>query len=164
MVVPMALTGFINTTLNSIGEEKKVFLSFLLSAAVLVALILVLPKYIGIYALSVAECAFYIVQFVFGLILLLKKKACGAVFRPAALTMFSAFPVAFIMKAVARVCENFTDSLFVGTLVAGAIGSVAYILLLLLFRPVPRITAILCRLRRKKSASPRFLRRSHAAK
>ena len=170
MVVPMALSGFINTTLNSIGEEKKVFLSFLVSAALLVVEILVLPRYIGIYALSVAACSFYTVQFVFGLVLLLKKKACGAVFRPAALTMFSAFPVAFIMKAVARVCAMFTDSLLLATFPAAAMGSGAYILLLLLFRPAPRISAILCRLRRKKKpsvkppAASRLLRRSNAVK
>ena len=144
MVLPVALSGLINTTLNSLGQEKSVFRIFAGAAVVLVAEILLLPKYIGIYALSVAECSFYILQFIPGVFLLFKKKVCSdKIFRPAVVAMLIAFPVALIMKIIYLLFTNITESLFLRVGVAGSAGIICYILLLLVFKPIPHLSAFL---------------------
>ena len=143
MVLPAALSGLINTTLNSLGEEKKVFAAFGLSAVVLVAEIILLPKYLGIYALAVAESSFYLLQFTLGFVLLFKKKACGAnVFRPALTTMLIAFPTVLSIKLIDLLCAKLTSSLLLRAGFATLAGGAVYLLLLIVFRPIPSIKAI----------------------
>ena len=158
MVIPVALSGLINTTLNSLGEEKKVFLAFCVSAVVLVVGIILLPKYIGIYALAVAETGFYLLQFIFGMILLHKKQACGkAFFRPALTIMLIAFPCILVMKCADLLVAEKVSLLFRATFVS-LLGGGIYILLLLILRPIPSIKAVLIKFSQRK-----ITRRSHSS-
>ncbi len=160
MVIPVALTGLINTTLNSLGEEKKVFFAFALSAVFLIAEILLLPKYIGIYALSVAESTFYLSQFIFGMVFLLKKEALsGSSFRPALSIMLIAFPTMLSMKIADKICES--GSLFLRAALVSTVGAATYALLLFLFRPIPNVKAILFR---NKTKPKKIKRRSHSSR
>ena len=159
MVIPVALSGLINTTLNSLGEEKKVFLSFLISSAVLIAEVLLLPKYIGIYALAVAESSFYLLQFILGMILLYKRHACGkSFFRPALTVMLSAFPCITVMK-IADVLVAGKVSLLFRTAFVSLLGIAIYALLLILFKPIPNIKTVFFRFfPKRRSRGVRALR------
>lgn len=162
MVIPVALTGLINTTLNSLGEEKKVFFAFAVSAVFLIAEILILPKYIGIYALSVAESTFYLSQFIFGMVFLIKKEALsGSSFRPAVSIMLIAFPTMLSMKIADKLCEG--GALLLRAAIASTVGAATYCLLLFLFRPIPNVTAILFCKKAKQKEIKRHSRSSHAA-
>ena len=136
MVIPVALSGLINTTLNSLGEEKKVFIAFAISAVALIVEILLLPKYIGIYALAVAESSFYLLQFIIGIVVLYKKKACGRTFfRPALIIMLFAFPCIAVMKAADMLVADRVSLLF-RTAFVSLLGGGIYLLLLIVFQPI----------------------------
>ncbi len=149
MVIPAALSGLLNTTLNSLGEEKKVFFSFLVSSVLLVLSVLFLPRFIGIYALSVGECAFHLCEFVFGMVFLWKKGGYdGRIFKPAAITMAFAFPTAL----AAKLTLNLTEKANLGVFLCAAIPTLAamlfYLGLIAVFKPIPHLKTLL--LRRKK--------------
>ena len=151
MVVPAALSGLINTTLNSLGEEKKVFLSFSLSSALLILCVIFLPRYIGIYALSIGECAFYLTDFILGMCFLWKRGGySAAIFKPAAIMMTLAFPTALS----AKLCQLLLPAkgIFLRTALPTIVGCLVYLLLLLLFKPIPEIRTMILKnpLKRKK--------------
>lgn len=146
MMIPAALSGLINTTLNSLGEEKKVFCAFLIAAAVLIAEILVLPRYLGVYALAVGECSFNTITFVMGLCFLWRKKAFSArIFRPAVETMLFAFPTALITQLTFMLCEKAAFPLLISGGTATIVGCVFYFGLLVVFKPVKNLKAIVLR-------------------
>ena len=156
MVIPAALSGFINTTLNSLGEERKVFGGFLLSSLFLILAVLFLPKRIGIYALSVGECAFHVCSFLFGMILLSKKEVLSAkLFKPAALIIFFAFPTAFVIRLFSLLSERWGLGIFLKTTIPTAGGILVYFLLLLLFKPLPNVKALLLRSEKKRGRRQR---------
>ena len=161
MVIPAALSGFINTTLNSLGEERKVFLSFLLSSALLIICVLLLPYRIGIYALAVGECAFHLADFILGMIFLSKKQALSAsVFKPAAITLSLAFPTALAIKGLLLLTTQMGAGIFLRSAVPTIGGILIYSLLLMIFKPVPNLTALIFRKRQRQNKKPPQSRRS----
>ena len=54
VILPMGLSQITSSILNSLGHEKSSFVYFMISSAVVVALICVLPYIVGIYAMLVA--------------------------------------------------------------------------------------------------------------
>ena len=156
MVVPAALSGLIDTTLNSLGEEKKVFLIFLIASCFLIASVFVLPRFIGIYALSVGECAFHLCQFALGMAVLWKKRGYdGHIFKPAALTMTFAFPTALAAKLVLNLMETLHAGILFRAAVPTGIGFVVYATLMIVFKPLPSLNAFFClwKKRKKKQAT-----------
>jgi len=148
MVIPAALSGFINTTLNSLGEERKVFVSFFLSSAFLILSVLFLPKYIGTYALAVGECAFHLVDFILGMVFLARKQALPpSLFRPSAITLSLAFPTALFVKILFVFTTKIGAGSFLSAAVATAGGTLIYYALLLAFKPIPNLTALIFRRR-----------------
>lgn len=146
MMIPAALSGLINTTLNSLGEEKTVFFAFVIAAALLIAEILILPRYIGVYALAVGECTFNTVTFIMGLCFLWRKKAFTAkIFRPAVGSMLFAFPTALMTKLTFMLCEKVALPLFLSGALATLFGCGFYFGLLLVFKPVKNLKAIILR-------------------
>ena len=146
MVIPAALSGFINTTLNSLGEERKVFLSFFLSALFLILSVLFLPRHLGIYALAVGECAFYLVNFIIGMVFLSKKQVLpSTLFKPAALTLTLAFPTALAIKGFSLLSDKMQTGIFLKAAIPTVGGVLVYLLFLLLFKPIPNLTAFLFR-------------------
>ena len=149
MVIPAALSGLLNTTLNSLGEERKVFLSFLLSSVFLIASVLLLPKYVGIYALSIGECAFHVTSFVLGMVLLWKRGGYdAAVFKPSAITLLFSFPTVLVMKLFYMLMEKFGLLLFWKVGISFVVGSFFYLGLVLAFKPIPAFQALF--LKKKK--------------
>ncbi|HCU56121.1 MAG TPA: hypothetical protein DIC18_02160 [Clostridiales bacterium] len=143
MVIPAALSGLINTTLNSLGEERKVFFSFLISSLLLILSVLFLPKYIGIYALAVGECAFHVAEFMFGMYFLWKKGGyTGAIFRPAAITMSFSFPTALAAKCAHLFSQSIGCGIIVQAAFATITGIAAYLSCIFLFKPIPGLKAI----------------------
>jgi len=154
MVIPAALSGLLNTTLNSLGEERKVFLSFLISALFLVLSVLILPRFIGIYALSVGECGFHLINFVFGMVFLWKKRAYdGRIFRPAAITMALSFPTALLVKLSYLPLSKWGSGVFLRAAFPTLVGILVYAGLLLVFRPIPDLKAVLLRHNKKRAPS-----------
>lgn len=146
MMIPAALSGLINTTLNSLGEEKKVFFAFVVAAVALIAEILLLPRYLGVYALAVGECTFNTITFVMGLCFLYRKNAFSArIFRPALCSMLFAFPTALITKLTFSLCEKAAFPLLISSASATLIGCLFYFGLLIVFKPVRDLRAILLR-------------------
>ena len=144
MVIPAALSGLINTTLNSLGEEKKVFVSFLISSSLLILSVLFLPRYLGIYALSIGECAFHLCDFILGMCFLWRKRGySAAIFKPAAITMSLAFPTALVVKLChIPLCES-GRGIFLRTALPTLAGCLVYLALLLLFKPIPEIRTMI---------------------
>lgn len=156
MVVPAALSGLLNTTLNSLGEEKKVFAVFLISSLFLILSVLFLPRYIGIYALAVGECAFNLCEFILGMILLWRKGGYDArIFKPAAITITFAFPTALAAKMSLLLIEKTEGGIFLRAAVPTIAALTFYVGLILAFKPIPQLKAMLLRKKKKeKKASP----------
>lgn len=160
MVIPAAMSGFINTTLNSLGAERKVFLSFFVSSAFLILSVLFLPKYIGIYALAVGECAFHLVNFILGMAFLSKKQVLSAtLFRPAVVTLSLAFPTALTVKMLYLVMNKIGAGIFLTAAVPSMGGILLYYLLLLAFKPIPNLTALIFRKNAKSYGKKRLCRK-----
>ena len=160
MVIPAALSGFINTTLNSLGEERKVFVSFFVSSVFLILSVLFLPRYIGIYALAVGECAFHLVSFILGMFFLARKQALPTtLFRPVAITLSLAFPCALVVKLLFIITKKIGARSFFIAAVPTVGGALFYCLLLVIFKPIPNLTALIFRKRARSKG-----RKAHSRK
>ena len=145
----------LNTTLNSLGEEKKVFLSFLLSSVFLIASVLLLPKYVGIYALSIGECAFHLSNFLFGMVFLWKRGGYDAsLFKPVTLSILLTFPTITITKLFYMLTIKLELSVFMQVAIPTLLGSFSYFALLLLFKPIPEVRLLLLKRKEKKREHP----------
>lgn len=146
MMIPAALSGLINTTLNSLGEEKKVFLAFSIASIVLIAEILILPRFTGIYALAVGECSFHTIEFILGIVFLWRKGAFTAkIYRPAVSAMLFAFPTALMTKLTFMLCAGLSAPELLSAAIATLAGCLIYLCLLLTFKPVKDLKAIILR-------------------
>ena len=105
ILLPMSLTMITTGMLNSMGFEKQTFLYYFLSAGALLICILVLPRFLGIYAYVVGLIASFTLNAVCNLALLAKK--CPALFsnlirkrkkllRCLALALVSVLPVSLL--------------------------------------------------------------------
>jgi stage V sporulation protein B len=72
MLVPMCVSMLTTTVLNSLGHEKKTFLYYLLSAAVMLSITLFLTKYLSIYAYLIGMALSFIITCLSNLRLLCK--------------------------------------------------------------------------------------------
>ena len=154
MVVPAALSGLVNTTLNSLGEEKKVFLIFLIASVFLVASILFLPRLIGIYALSVGECSFHLCEFVLGMVVLWKKRGYdGRIFKPAAIIMTFAFPTVLAAKLASMLTSDLGMSVLFRAAIPTAFGVLIYAGLILVFKPIPTLTALFFKRKKQRTGT-----------
>ena len=163
MVIPAALSGLINTTLNSLGEERKVFISFLISSGFLILSVLLLPQKIGIYALSVGECAFHLCSFLCGMLLLSKKQVLSpTLFKPACLILTLAFPTAVAVKILSLSVENLGFGIFFSAAIPTLGGVLIYFTLLLVFKPIPNLKAVLLKTRKKIGVHKKRKKVSHA--
>ena len=118
--------------------------------------VLFLPRAIGIYALSVGECAFHICDFILGMIFLWKRKGYDArLFRPAAITMALAFPTALAIKALLLLLERSNAGIFLKAALPSFAGVAVYCLLLLIFKPIPHIKTLLLRKGTTKRLRPK---------
>ena len=61
-MLPMCLSQMSQSVLNSIGKEKESFLTYLAGNVVMIVLIIVLPRYLGVYSVAVATAASYTID------------------------------------------------------------------------------------------------------
>lgn len=150
MVIPMSMTQLVCTSLNSLGEEKKCFFVFVISSAVLLILIYTLPKYIGIYALAVAETAFYIIHFSLGSIVLINKKAMNvSFFRPVILVGISSMLTALSARLTYNIFIRCLSEIW-ATLFASALACSIYGILMMMFKLVKLKTLRFAYTKKKK--------------
>ena len=158
MIVPAALSGLLNTTLNSLGEERKVFFAFLISSCFLIGSVLFLPRFIGIYALSVGECAFHLCEFITGMVFLWKKGGYdGNIFRPSALVLTFTFPTALMAKLTLKLTERLGVGIFLRAALPTFFAMIIYVGLVLVFKPIPNLKTLFIKRKTKRKRRNRAL-------
>ena len=73
LLLLMPVNQIVTSTLNSVGMEKESFYTFTIGTIFMIAACYILPKYIGIYAVIVANAACLVIE-VIGNVYLLNKK------------------------------------------------------------------------------------------
>ncbi|MDR2090115.1 MAG: oligosaccharide flippase family protein [Clostridiales bacterium] len=110
LMFPIGINQIGSTVLNSIGFEGKSFVNFILGTLVMLILILVLPKYIGIYAVAVGTGACYIITSVLNIRLLKKKTGLPPNFlKPAILILAFCGPCSFISVWLKNIAAAYTS-------------------------------------------------------
>ena len=91
----------VTSSLNSVGMEKESFLTFVPATAVMIAMCMFLPQYIGIYAVVAANAACLLIEVVGNLILLNRKVKLkfGFLKSVVAVAVF-AIPVGYFIRSV----------------------------------------------------------------
>ena len=73
-ILPMAISNFTTTVLNSMGKETTCFVNNTISILILLLAVFFLPKYLGIYALAVGQTACFTLIFILNAIALARAK------------------------------------------------------------------------------------------
>ena len=135
LVFPLTLTQLTNTALNSLGLELRCFVNSLIGLAVMGVCLWFLPAVLGIYALAVAQTAFFLISFVANLLVLSKHHATSLAFvRPFLKIAVGALSIAACVYLL-RLWLASLDAL-VGTILLGAIAALSYAALILLTKSV----------------------------
>ncbi|MDR2046439.1 MAG: oligosaccharide flippase family protein [Clostridiales bacterium] len=97
LMLPIGVNQISATVLNSVGKEGGGFVNFVIGTAVMIVLIVILPQYIGIYAVAVGTGACYIVTSALNIRLLKKKTGMRPTFfKPLILVLAFSGPCSFI--------------------------------------------------------------------
>ncbi|MDR1940596.1 MAG: oligosaccharide flippase family protein [Clostridiales bacterium] len=129
LMLPIAINQITATVLNSIGDEINSFVSFIIGAAVMLVLIIILPRYIGIYAVAAGTGACYIITSVLNLRRLRKKTGMSFNFlRAAVLILAFGGPCSFIAVWLRNIASTLVPAAF-----ATVLGMLSAVVLYLLF-------------------------------
>ncbi|MDR1905556.1 MAG: oligosaccharide flippase family protein [Clostridiales bacterium] len=111
LMIPIGINQISSTVLNSIGDESKSFINFIAGTVVMIVLIIVLPKYIGIYAVALGTGACYIITGVLNIMLLKKRTGMKLSFlKPIVLVLAFCGPCSFIATQTRDIIAlRFTD-------------------------------------------------------
>lgn len=135
MVIPMCLSQLTNTTLNSLGKEGRCFAHSMAGLAVMVGCLYVLPRYLGVYALGVAQTAFFLVSFVLNAFALVRLKAFGFTHaKMMCLVGMGTIMIGGITLAMRYWLRN--CNIWATTLLSGALATLLYALLLVVTHSV----------------------------
>ena len=77
MVFPLCMSQLTNTTMNSLGLEARCFAHSMVGLVAMALCLWFLPSVLGIYALAVAQTAFFLISFLLNTITLVRRKAMG---------------------------------------------------------------------------------------
>ena len=134
IMIPMSITIISTSLLNSMGFERKTLKYFLIGAAMLLACILILPRFIGSYALIVGYLINYCVTAVMN-VLLLKKVCCNKLdFEKKSLIALPLCGIACLLNYLSfNLLKNFMHN-FLATGVSCVITFICLILTLLIFK------------------------------
>lgn len=131
LMIPLSINQMVISLLNTLGKENKTFLSHMIGSALLFAMILILPKYIGIHAYFVGLISFHVFTMSVNLITLSKTTKLGK-----QLFLNSSLVIAF--ACLTGVLLNFVDMPSVPKIAAIAIKSAiavsTYLLFLIVFK------------------------------
>lgn len=93
MLYPLGLNQISTSILNSMGLEKKSFFNYAVGTAILMILTLVLPKYVGIYAVAIGSATCFVVTSFLNLNMLDKKARVLENPKKTALAILLSFPL-----------------------------------------------------------------------
>lgn len=135
LLYPIGLNQITASVLNSMGYEKKSFVHYAIGAALLLVCLIVLPGYIGIYAVAAGSGLCFAVSSAMNLFLINKK---ANVFRTPGKTLLSLLFV-FPAVAIAFLLKNILLSripLFFVIAISGGIPALLYAACIVAFRIV----------------------------
>lgn len=131
MMIVIIISQITSTVLHSIQEEKKAFINYIIGTAFLLTLIFVLPKYIGIYALIVANGIFYLVTLSCNIIVLYRKKVIQLNFiRNSIYSIIFAIPSAYISRSFFELIA-YQIPLIISITISAILLGIIYVLLML---------------------------------
>ncbi|MDR3263264.1 MAG: oligosaccharide flippase family protein [Clostridiales bacterium] len=148
LMLPIGINQITSTVLNSIGEEKKSFINFIVGTSIMIVLIIILPKYIGIFAVAAGTGACYIVTCFLNIRLLKKNTALSLQFvRTAALVLAFTGPCGFIAVWLRNIMASYISAA-AATVINMTFAAILYLLFVWCF-DLADITPLL--VRKKKS-------------
>ena len=139
IVFPISINGIVVSMLNSFGKENQTFISHVIGYVFLVAAILILPRYTGIYGYFISIFIFHTITMIANLAFLGKRVPLTArsslkCLMPVGLSLIIAIGVRIMSKAIMPIGEIAACAI---SMICGAI--VLYIALALLkMAPTPK--------------------------
>ena len=131
LVFPLTLAQLTNTALNSLGLELKCFFNSILGLVVMGLCLWFLPAVIGIYALAVAQTAFFLVTFAANLIVLARQHATDMAFVKPFIRVSIGAVIITVLTTLIREWLSGVN-LLVSTVITGATAGVLYVAMVLL--------------------------------
>ncbi|MDE6550154.1 MAG: oligosaccharide flippase family protein [Clostridia bacterium] len=139
IVFPISINGIVVSMLNSFGKENQTFISHVIGYVFLVAAILILPRYTGIYGYFISIFIFHTITMIANLAFLGKRVPLTArsslkCLMPVGLSLIIAIGVRIMSKAIMPIGEIAACAI---SMICGAI--ILYIALALLkMAPTPK--------------------------
>ena len=133
LIVPMGLSQITTSILNSLNLETKTFKYYIYSCVILILSIIVLPKYVGIYALMFGMGLSMLLVAILNIIKINKtlnanKTYLGIITK----LIFITFPTMFLTKWIYNLIVLFLPK-FVSIAITGIISVIAFTILMALF-------------------------------
>ncbi len=127
MLLPMSLTMISTGMLNSLNFEKQTLVYYFIGAAAMLASVLFLPKYIGVYAYPIGLSLSYVICAVLNLIFLARKCPLSPTLVKKSLIVFALMlPVSLIGHFLSAFLNRYLSAL-------AALGLTALVMLLVTF-------------------------------
>ncbi len=134
-MVLVPLNMIVNSALNSIGMEKEAFLCFIFGAVLMLLSIYILPQYIGIYSVVVANASTLIVSLIIGLYFLHKKSGYDCAFlKQFIIVVAFNIPCCYLAHTSYSVMERFMG--YYALIITGLLVFLVYVALIWIFNLV----------------------------
>jgi len=131
MMILITANQITSSVLNSLAMETTAFVNYLLGTVVMLILIYVLPKYIGIYALIVANGLYFLISLIFNIISLSKKKVLDLKFiKYMFIIVIFVVPSAYISRSLFELI-GYSMPLFISTAISAGFLTILYVLMIL---------------------------------
>ncbi len=131
MVLPLCLNQLTNTTMNSLAQEFRCFINNMIALVVMVIALWFLPSIIGIYALSVAQTAFFLISYALNAFCLVRLRATNMSFtKPFIKVALGSIVITAAVVAFRIWLTPYMPTLWL-TVVCGILAVLLYALLLL---------------------------------
>lgn len=130
MMMLIIISQITSTVLHSVQEEKTAFFNYSLGTIFLLALIFILPRYMGVYSIIVANGVFYLITLTANIYALYKKDLIELKFiQNSIYSMVFAIPAAYISRSVFELIA-YRVPLLISVGVSSLILGIIYILLI----------------------------------
>lgn len=136
MLLPTSLHMITNSVLNSLGYEKQTCLYFFIGAAATLLCVLVLPQFVGVYALMIGMAASAVITTFLNLRLIAKKSREKVRFWKHALLSAASIPPAIVFGCLLRNMLAALLPALPATIVCGAVLLAAQALFLMALGPI----------------------------
>ena len=133
LMLPMGVNQICSSMLNAIGLEKRELLHYVVGAMSLVVCVILLPKYIGGYAIFAGLLSMNMISSVLSIITLKQKDLINFSFlKTIAFCLIIVLFASLIAKFTFGICDRFCG-LFLSTAISGFICEVVTVLLMFVF-------------------------------